>query len=252
MWPSSPSAWVCATEPRTSVNDDRPERGVGVRLARRVLGERAHERVQRDARVELDDRRRHRAVRLSVDLLDRFRDRPLGQAEHRPSVLVEPVRVVVDVERALLLEVLHMRGREVLRRDLHALVTIQVHRHAADCSAGPARAAVRAHAECSAALSSSGARPGCGRGRGCRATCRRRGRRSGWPGPSTTSKRPLAFSASKSIGSTTRQKWSRFSPVRGSAMRSMIESSSTRTDGKNRSPRRHSSTWIGSSPSSPT
>ena len=94
---------------------------------------------------------------------------------------------------------------------------------------------------------SAAARRCCRRDRGRRATCRRPGRRSGSPGPSTTSKRPDAFTASRSTGSTTRQTWSAFSPVRGAASRSMMVCASTRTDGK-ASPRRHSSTRSGCEP----
>ena len=101
-------------------------------------------------------------------------------------------------------------------------------------------------------LSSSAARRCCRRGRARRARCRRHARRTGSRGrrPRRNARSPT--SASKSTGSIPGRSGSCSRRCGGAATKSRIVLSLTRADGNNASPRRHSSTRTGSSPSSPT
>ena len=81
------------------------------------------------AGLHLDDAGGEEPVRLAVHVLDGLGVGPLGQAEHRPVVLVEPVREVADAVLVLHADVGGVRGRDVLRAGAGYLVTIEEERH---------------------------------------------------------------------------------------------------------------------------
>jgi hypothetical protein len=94
---------------------DRPHRGRLVSGPRCVARYRAHELVERRRRVDLDDRRRHLAVRDPVHFLHGLLGRPFRETEHRSPRLIEPVGVVLDLVVVLHREILGVCVGEVLR-----------------------------------------------------------------------------------------------------------------------------------------
>ena len=93
-----------------------------------VLGERTEERLDRPG-LDLDDVLGDLAVRLAVHLFDRLDARPLGQAEHRPGLRLEPVRQVPNAVSRLHADVLGVCCCDLLGRCARHIVTIHVQRH---------------------------------------------------------------------------------------------------------------------------
>ena len=110
----------------------RPLRKLGGRGPQGRGSRRAPTRALRLALADLVDLVGDEPVRLAVNRVRGLRVRSLDEAEDLPSLLVDPVALVVDAVLRLLLQVLHVRVGDVLRR--HAaleVVNVHVERHAA-------------------------------------------------------------------------------------------------------------------------
>ena len=68
-------------------------------------------------------------ARLLMHGGDRLLVRTLGQAEDLSRLLIQPVARVLDPSSLLRLEILFMRLRQLLRRDVHPLVYVHECRH---------------------------------------------------------------------------------------------------------------------------
>src|SRR5947207_6680368 len=88
-----------------------------VRRPRRVLRLRAQKLVQRDVRIELDDRSGELAVGFLMDGLESLLGRSLSEAEDRTVGRIEPVGVVTDTMSLLDLDIPHVQLGELFRSD---------------------------------------------------------------------------------------------------------------------------------------
>lgn len=75
----------------------------------------AEQLVQRDVRIELEDRPGEEAVRFLMHRLQSLLVRPLGEAEYRTVGRIEPVRVEMHAMLLLDFDVPHVRAGELLR-----------------------------------------------------------------------------------------------------------------------------------------
>ena len=79
--------------------------------------------------IDGDDLRRNLAVSLSVDLLSGRRIGSIDQAKPGPSILIKPVRHVLDAVLVLYLKVLAMRGGDRFGGHIAHVMSVHEYRH---------------------------------------------------------------------------------------------------------------------------
>ena len=107
---------------------DRSQGRSGVRGADRMKRQRSEQRVQRGVAIEFQDRAGSRPW-IPVHGLDRIFARSFGEAEDRPVLGIEPIRVVSHTVPLFDAHIGCVGVGQLLGRDSRRVVTVDVHRH---------------------------------------------------------------------------------------------------------------------------